>query len=201
MALKESNSRLQNSSLDRAISHLEQSQSQLLHKASPAKLQPLGAARQPSMQREASNMFELLGTESPMMGASPGKRNTRNYNTINAEKRASTQQRYPTPINVAQERLYESAHQRNSSASILFPSSPTPSNQFNAAQDIKPFITRRDESIARPKTLNMWDMLTLQDTLKKQQEDKALKELDAYRKVKLREYYDMQVEQKKRIAE
>ena len=40
----------------------------------------------------------------------------------------------------------------------------------------------------------MWDMLTLQDTLKKQQEDKALKELDAYRKVKLREYYDMQVE-------
>jgi hypothetical protein len=37
--------------------------------------------------------------------------------------------------------------------------------------------------------------------LKKQHEDKALKELDAYRKVKLREYYDMQVEQKKRVAE
>jgi hypothetical protein len=101
ITLKESNSRLQNSSLDRAISHLEQSQSQLLHKASPTKLHPIGATRQPSMQRDVSkgNMFELLGAESPLMAPSPGKRNSRVYNTINTEKRSSTTQRYPTPIN------------------------------------------------------------------------------------------------------
>lgn len=42
----------------------------------------------------------------------------------------------------------------------------------------------------------MWDMLTLQDTIRKQQEDKAIKELDRSRKQQMKAFYDMQVAQK-----
>lgn len=58
---------------------------------------------------------------------------------------------------------------------------------------MKPHTIRRDENIVRPKKLNMWDMLTLQDTIRKQQEEKTLKDLDRSRKQQMKAFYDMQV--------
>ncbi len=60
----------------------------------------------------------------------------------------------------------------------------------------KTAIQKRDPHFTKPGTLNVWDMVTLNDTLKKKHEDEDQLHKAHQQRLQMREFYESQMEEK-----
>jgi hypothetical protein len=62
----------------------------------------------------------------------------------------------------------------------------------------KTAVQKRDPHFTKLSTINVWDMVTLKDTIRKKQEDEAKLERAHKQRLQMREYYRQQMEEKQK---